>query len=70
MPTFSVNGMSCSHCTQTITKAILDTYPKLTVETNIPNKHVTVGGINDVDGLEKIKAIIIEAGYDVTGVAA
>jgi hypothetical protein len=30
---------------------------------------VTVDAVND-DGIEKIKAIIIEAGYDVTGVAA
>lgn len=69
MPTFSVNGMNCGHCTQTITKAILDVYPQISVETDIPNKHVTVDAVND-DGIEKIKAIIIEAGYDVTGVAA
>ena len=67
MPTFSVNGMNCGHCTQTITKAILDVYPELTIDTDIPNKKVTVDAVNDI---EKIKAIIIEAGYDVTGVAA
>ena len=70
MPTFSVNGMNCGHCTQTITKAILDVYPELTIETDIPNKKVTVGAVSDVDGAEKIKAIIIEAGYDVTAVDA
>jgi copper chaperone CopZ len=70
MPTFSVNGMNCGHCTQTITKAILDVYPELSVETDIPNKKVTVGAVADIDGVEKIKAIIIEAGYDVTGVTA
>ncbi len=70
MPTFSVNGMNCGHCTQTITKAILDVYPELTIETDIPNKKVTVGAVDDVDGAEKVKAIIIEAGYDVTAVNA
>jgi copper chaperone len=70
MPTFSVNGMNCGHCTQTITKAILDVYPELNVQTDIPNKNVTVGAMNDIDGVTKIKAIIIEAGYDVTGVEA
>jgi copper chaperone len=70
MPTFSVNGMNCGHCTQTITKAILDVYPDLSVETDIPNKQVIVGRVDDVDGNEKIKAIIIEAGYDVTAVTA
>ena len=70
MPTFSVNGMNCSHCTQTITKAILDVYPELNVQTDIPNKNVTVGAMNDIDGVTKIKALIIEAGYDVTGVEA
>jgi copper chaperone len=68
MPTFSVNGMNCGHCTQTITKAILDVYPELTIETDIPNKKVTVGAVDDIDGVEKVKAIIIEAGYDVTAV--
>ncbi|MEO0047512.1 MAG: hypothetical protein RLZZ410_471 [Pseudomonadota bacterium] len=70
MPTFSVNGMNCGHCTQTITKAILDVYPELNVQTDIPNKNVTVGAMNDIDGVTKIKALIIEAGYDVTGVEA
>ena len=70
MPTFSVNGMNCGHCTQTITKDILDVYPELTVETDIPNKKVTVGAVSDVDSAEKIKAIIIEAGYEVTAVDA
>jgi copper chaperone CopZ len=69
MPTFSVNGMNCGHCTKTITQAILDAYPELTVETDIPNKTVTVGAVHD-DGVEKIKAIIIDAGYDVTAVKA
>ena len=63
---FTVKGMNCSHCTQTITKAILGLDPTAKIETDIPKQTVTV-----ISGLDRkqLSETIVEAGYDIVAVA-
>jgi copper chaperone len=67
MPIFNVNGMSCGHCTKTITNAILAIDPSATVETDIPSKTVKVSSNQSP---ETLSAAITEAGYDVTAIGS
>lgn len=66
MPTFTVNGMNCGHCTKTITNAILQLDPQAQVATDIPQKTVKV---QSTIGTDQLKEMIVDAGYDVTAVA-
>ncbi len=66
MPTFTVNGMNCGHCTKTITNAILQLDPQAQVATGIPQKTVKVESTANTD---QLKETIVDAGYDVTAVA-
>jgi copper chaperone CopZ len=73
MPTFTVNGMNCGHCTKTITEALLGIEPTLIVKTDIEHKTVTVLMSNELAGkddinTESIKNVIVDAGYEVTAV--
>ena len=73
MPTFTVNGMNCGHCTKTITDALLGIEPTLIVKTDIEHKTVTVLMSNELAGkddinTESIKNVIVDAGYEVTAV--
>lgn len=73
MPTFTVNGMNCGHCTKTITEALLGVDPTLIVKTDIEHKTVTVLMSNELAGkddmnAESIKNVIVDAGYEVTAV--
>mgnify|MGYP000019283603 CR=1 FL=1 len=63
MPIFSVNGMSCGHCTKTITHAILAIDPSAKIETDIPSKTVKVSSDKSA---EILSSAISEAGYEVT----
>ena len=66
MPTFTVNGMNCGHCTKTITNAILQLDPQAQVATDIPQKTVKV---QSTIGTDQLKETIVDAGYVVTAVA-
>jgi copper chaperone CopZ len=73
MPTFTVNGMNCGHCTKTITDALLGIDPTLIIKTDIEHKTVTVLMSNELAGkddinTESIKNVIVDAGYEVTAV--
>jgi len=63
---FTVKGMNCGHCTQTITKAILGLDPAAKIDTDIPKQTVTV-----TSGLDhkQLGEAIVEAGYDIVAVA-
>ncbi len=66
MPTFTVNGMNCGHCTKTITNAILQLDAQAQVATDIPQKTVKVESTANTD---QLKETIVDAGYDVTAIA-
>ena len=63
---FTVKGMSCGHCTQTITKAILGLDPAAKIDTDIPKQTVTV--ISSLNR-EQLSEAITDAGYDIVAVA-
>lgn len=63
---FTVKGMNCGHCTQTITKAILGIDPAAKIDTDIPKQTVTVTSNLD---REQLSETIVDAGYDVVAVA-
>ncbi len=63
---FTVKGMNCGHCTQTITKAVLGLDPTAKIDTDIPRQTVTVtSGLDQ----EKLSEAIIDSGYDIVAVA-
>jgi copper chaperone len=57
---FTVKGMTCGHCVATITKAIKETDPHASVETNLALHVVRIEGATDAVAVE---AAIREAGY-------
>jgi len=63
---FTIKGMNCGHCTQTITKAIIGLDPQAKVDTDIPKQTVTV-----ISGLDRkqLSGAIADAGYDILAVA-
>ncbi len=63
---FTVKGMNCGHCTQTITKAILGLDPTAKIDTDIPKQTVTV--TSDLDQT-RLSEAIVDAGYDIVAVA-
>jgi len=63
---FTVKGMNCGHCTQTITKAILGLDPAARIDTDIPKQTVTVTSSLD---RKQLSETIVNAGYDIVAVA-
>ncbi len=63
---FTVKGMNCGHCTQTITNAILGRDPAAKIDTDIPKQTVTVTSSLDS---EQLTETIVDAGYDIVAVA-
>lgn len=57
---YRVEDMSCGHCTNTITKAILATDKHAKVEIDLASKSVKVESEED---FEVIREAIVEAGY-------
>jgi len=58
---FRVDDMTCSHCASTITRAIRSTDANATVEVDIPNHLVHVGGTDVAAGA--LAGVIGAAGY-------
>lgn len=59
---FEVEGMSCAHCVQAVTKAVQSVAPSAKVEIDLASGQVTING---GDRRDAIAAAIKEAGYDV-----
>lgn len=60
-----VNGMSCDHCVQTITKAVEEISGVARVQVNLEKKTVTVDFEENQADLKIISAKIDEAGFEV-----
>ncbi|WP_312161435.1 heavy-metal-associated domain-containing protein [Phenylobacterium sp.] len=60
MLSFQVEGMSCGHCVQTVTKAIQGVEPKAVVAVDLATGRVTVQG---GERREAIAQAIRDAGY-------
>lgn len=64
MEKISIKGMSCSHCVQSVTKA-LNSVPNITdVSVNLANGEATYRTTAPVD-LSKIKEAVNKVGFDV-----
>lgn len=63
--TLNVEGMSCSHCVNAVTKAVTALDGVSEVKVDLAEKTVTVDYHADEVSLESIKEAIEEEGYDV-----
>lgn len=63
--TLNVEGMSCSHCVNAVTKAVTALDGVSGVSVDLEGKTVTVDYDADKATLESIKEAIEEEGYDV-----
>ncbi len=64
---FEVDGMSCNHCVQTITKALTKLDSRAKVQVDLGSKLVTVESVEDP---KTLAAEIEEAGYTVLSTKA
>ncbi len=66
MPTeiIKVDGMSCDHCVQTITKALEAISSVKRVEVRLKEKEVLLGYEGGEDTLSSARSAIIEAGFE------
>ena len=62
--TIQVQGMSCAHCEKAVKNALMDMGVK-SVTASAKNNTVEVTFLPDKISLEKIKAEIVEMGYQV-----
>ncbi len=63
--TLNVDGMSCEHCVNAITKSLLSLDGIKEVKVNLINKTVFVKYDNTMISLDSIKNDIEEQGYDI-----
>lgn len=61
--TINVEGMSCDHCVQTITKAVMDVQGVKVVSVNLEGKQVSVDYDEREGALKEITGAIAEAGF-------
>ncbi|MEU1037912.1 heavy-metal-associated domain-containing protein [Streptomyces sp. NPDC005551] len=66
---YAVAGMTCSHCRDTVTKAVGAVDGVAGVEVDLASGQVTVTSAADLDD-RVIAAVVDDAGYQVTGRAA
>ncbi|TMS57915.1 heavy-metal-associated domain-containing protein [Imbroritus primus] len=63
---FKVEGMSCNHCVQAITRAVRERDPVASVTVDLPTKTVNVGSTAEV---AELRQAIEAEGYTVTSVS-
>ncbi len=63
--TLNVDGMSCEHCVQTITKAVGEAAGVQNVTVNLAGKNVSVDYDESAISLEEISDKITNAGFEV-----
>lgn len=59
---YQVEGMSCGHCVQAVTKAVKSVAPSADVQVDLGARQVTVNGS---DNREAVARAIEDAGYTV-----
>ncbi|SNS19635.1 copper chaperone [Noviherbaspirillum humi] len=63
---FNVQGMSCSHCVNAVTRSIQEVDSAAKVDVDLARHKVRVESSREAD---KIQAAIVDAGYTVSGAA-
>ncbi len=59
---FTVEGMTCDHCAQTVTRAVTEVPGVEDVRVDLPTGTVTVSGSADV-APDEVRAVIEKAGF-------
>ncbi|MFF7160349.1 heavy-metal-associated domain-containing protein [Streptomyces sp. NPDC008086] len=66
--TYTVSGMSCGHCAESITEEVVEVAGRTGVDVDVPAGRVTVTG--EALGDAAVRAAIVEEGFEVTGAAS
>jgi copper chaperone len=64
--TYTVMGMTCGHCVQSVTEAVSEVAGVRGVEVDLASGRVTVSSERPVDGAA-VRAAVAEAGYELAG---
>jgi copper chaperone len=64
--TYTVTGMTCSHCVASVTEEISEINGVTGVAVDLPTGAVTVTSSKPIDGAE-VQAAVEEAGYQLAG---
>lgn len=64
--TYTVKGMTCEHCVQSVTEEVSEVPGVRGVEVDLPSGQVTVSSDHEVDDAA-VRAAVTEAGYEVVG---
>lgn len=62
-----VEGMSCNHCKMAVEKALLKVDGIISAEVNLAEKSVVITFDNERANVDKMKNVIVDAGYTVVG---
>lgn len=62
-----IDGMSCQHCVNRVTKALEEIPGVKSVRVDLDGKHAVVELAHDVDD-EMFKTAVYDAGYEVTNI--
>ena len=62
--TYTVSGMTCGHCTASVTDEVKEVAGVVDVQVDLPTGRLTVSGDVDPDA---VAAAVAEAGYAVVG---
>lgn len=63
--TFTVTGMTCSHCVASVTEEVSEIPGVSTVEVDLPSGRLSVTSHQPVDE-KRVRTAVVEAGYEVT----
>lgn len=63
--TFTVSGMTCSHCVASVTEEVREVPGVSAVEVDLPSGRLSVTSPQPVDE-ERVREAVVEAGYEVT----
>ena len=64
--TYTVKGMTCGHCVQSVTEEVSEVAGVRGVEVDLASGRVTVASEQPVDDAA-VRAAVAEAGYEVVG---
>jgi copper chaperone len=64
--TYTVKGMTCGHCVQSVTEEVSEVAGVRGVEVDLASGRVTVSSEQQVDDAA-VRAAVAEAGYEVVG---
>lgn len=64
--TYTVTGMTCGHCVQSVTEEVSEVHGVTDVAVDLPTGKVTVTSEQPVPE-DRIRAAVTEAGYELAG---